>query len=145
MRKRWKLLVTIVLAIMLLGGCSTTQPNAGELGEQGLELERAGQLDQAIEKYTEAIELLPESLGFRLMRVNAYMAKEDYDRAIDDYTEIIQLFSEHYGARAYFGRGRAYEAKDDYEHAVADFEQAISMSSDSKFIEKVQQELEELQ
>lgn len=137
---KWKLLIIPFVAVMLLVGCA--QPNAGELGEQGLELERAGQVDEAIEKYTEAIEQRPDSLGFRLMRINAYMAKEDYDSAIEDYTEIIRLFPEQYGAKAYFGRGQAYEAKGDLEHAIADFEKAISVSSDENFIEKVQQELE---
>jgi len=136
------LLTIPLIAVILLVGCA--QPNAGELGEQGLEFERAGQVDQAIEKYTEAIEQRPDSLGFRLMRVNAYMSKKDYDSAIEDYTEIIRLFPEQYGAKAYFDRGQAYEAKGDLEHAIADFEKAISVSSDENFIEKVQQEIERL-
>ncbi|MDD5703748.1 MAG: tetratricopeptide repeat protein [Dehalococcoidales bacterium] len=137
---RWWSIITPFVAVMLLVGCA--RPSAGELGEQGIELERAGQTDQAIEKYSEAIEQQPDSLGFRLMRINAYMAKEDYDSAIKDYTEIIRLFPEQQGARAYFDRGKVYEAKGDLEQAMADFEKAIGMSSDENFTGKVQRELE---
>lgn len=144
MGRYWKFIIVGLLALTLLGGCATSQPDAGELGDQGLKLEREGNLDQAIEKYSQAIESNPQSLGFRLMRVNAYITKGDYDNAIKDYTEIIQLFPEQYGATGYFERGRAYEVKGDNEHAIADFEKAISLSSDSKFIEKVQQELAKL-
>ncbi|MDD5518879.1 MAG: tetratricopeptide repeat protein [Candidatus Omnitrophica bacterium] len=144
MGKYWKIIIVAFLTLTLLGGCSTTKPNAGELGDQGLKLEREGKLDQAIEKYSQAIEVNPQSLGFRLMRVNAYMTKGNFDSAIEDYTEIIRLFPEQYGATGYFERGRAYEAKGDNEHAIADFEKAISLSSDSKFVKKVQQELAKL-
>lgn len=144
MRKYWKFGIVVLLALTLLGGCTVLKPDAGELGDQGLKLEREGKLDQAIEKYSQAIESNPQSLGFRLMRANAYKSKGDFDSAIKDYTEIIQLFPEQYGATGYFERGRAYEAKGDNEHAIADFEKAISLSSDSKFVEKVQQELAKL-
>jgi len=141
----WLAVVAISLAFTVFAGCSVGAPlRAGELAEQGLKLEREGRCDEAIEKYTRAIELQPLSLGFRLMRAKAYKDKGDYDSVIRDYTEIIELFSEGYGAKGYFERGRAYEAKSDYEHAVADFEKAISMSSDSEFSTRVQRELEEL-
>ncbi len=142
---KWLAVGAIVLTVATLIGCSVSAPiNAGELGEQGLELEREGRYDEAIEKYTKAIELLPESLGFRLMRATAYMSKEDYDSAIMDYTKIIELFPEVYGDEGYFERGRAYKANGDYEHAIADFEKAISISSDSEFINHVRKELEKL-
>ena len=146
MSKFWLVVGAISLAVaIILIGCNLSAPEkAGELGEQGHELEREGRYDEAIEKYTRAIELLPESLGFRLMRANAYMNKGDYDSAIMDYTEIIELFPEPYGKEGYFKRGKAYKAKSDYEHAIADFEKAISMSSDSEFINRVQSELEKL-
>ena len=146
MSKFWLAVCAISLAVTTtLIGCNLSAPGkAGELGEQGLELEREGRYDEATEKYTEAIELLPESLGFRLMRANAYMEKGDYDSAITDYSEIIELFPEFYGSEGYFKRGQAYKAKGDYESAIADFETAISISSDSEFINHVQEELEKL-
>jgi tetratricopeptide (TPR) repeat protein len=82
--------------------------------------------DKAIEDYTQAIRLDPNSSIAYRERGKAYSDKGDQDKAIADYTQAIRLDPNY--ALAYNGRGAAYNNKRDYDRAIADYTQAIRLN-----------------
>ncbi len=80
---------------------------------------------QAIEHFTNAIQLMPEfaeayiDLGF------AYFSKGDLDIAIDNYDKAIELDSQL--ARAYNHRGNAYQERNETDRAIKDHNLAIEL------------------
>ncbi|MCX7429197.1 MAG: tetratricopeptide repeat protein [Planctomycetia bacterium] len=86
----------------------------------------AGDLDEAIADFTEAIRLDPEHAKTYCVRGVAYARKGDYDQAIADYTEAIRLDPKDWAA--YGGRGIAYQWKHDYDQAIADFTEALQIN-----------------
>jgi lipoprotein NlpI len=87
---------------------------------------RRGDNDRALEEYSEAIRLSPDSDQFHNDRAGRYAAKDDYQRAIADYDEAIRLNSGY--SRAFNGRGLAYYFSGDDAHALSDFNAAIGLS-----------------
>ncbi len=88
----------------------------------------AGDFDQAISDYSEAIRLKPDDAIAYNNRGNAFLAKGDNDRAIADYDQAIRLKPD--DAIAYNNRGNAFLAKGDNDRAIADYDQAIRLKPD---------------
>ena len=146
--KRYVLSIVAVLLVAVMVGCSgkpepvvnepepTSQEDAVavlvELGafdgdavdayNRGNAYHDKGEFDKAIENYTEAIRLTPESVETYYNRGIAYGKKGEMDKAIEDFTEAIRLNPEL--AEAYHSRGRAYRYKGDQTKAEADFAKA---------------------
>lgn len=80
------------------------------------------QYERAIEDYTRAIQLGPESpqnsVTYR-NRAEAYYALAQYQPAIKDFSMAIQLNPQ--SASAYYGRGLAYQELGKMDEAQADF------------------------
>ena len=80
---------------------------------------------QAIEHFTNALQLMPEfaeayiDLGF------AYFSKGELDIAIDNYNKAIELDSQL--ARAYNHRGNAYQERNETDRAIKDHNRAIEL------------------
>ena len=81
-----------------------------------------GELDKAIDDYTEAIRLRPDYEWDHDKRGDAYREKGEYDKAIADYTTLLQRYTER--APVYHKRGLAYEKKGEMAKAKADFDRA---------------------
>ena len=101
---------------------------AGEAFQYGNFLMMLGELDEAIEAYSQSIGLRPQVASPYNNRGSAYGNKGDYECAIADYTKAIELKSD--DAEAYKNRGNAYGEKGDYECAIADYTKAIELKSD---------------
>ena len=58
---------------------------------RGIAYARKGNYEQAIDDFTQAIQLKPDYADVYYHRANAYSDKDDYDHAIEDYTKVIQF------------------------------------------------------
>ena len=115
--------------------CSQTDP-ASRIPEKELraksEFQRGdtfrmlGQLDMAIQAYSNAIELNPTCAEAYNNRGIAYQGKQEYDLAIKNYNEAIKLNPKL--AHAYYNRGNIYSQKGDFEHTVKDYTKAIELN-----------------
>jgi tetratricopeptide (TPR) repeat protein len=82
-----------------------------------------GEHDQAIQKYTQAIQLDPEQAAFVFARGTAYLRKKETDRAIADYDRAISLDSTR--SLSFQLRGFAYSEKGEYDRAISDYNEAL--------------------
>jgi tetratricopeptide (TPR) repeat protein len=102
----------------------------------GTKEKEAGNYDNAVASFTEAIRLDTNFVKAYTGRGEVYFAKEDYDNAISDYTETLRLNPK--DMPVYLARVEAYSQKKDYEKAIADLElelqKADSASDEEKFM-----------
>ena len=101
---------------------------AAAFNDRGVERANKGDLDGAIEDYSEAIRLRPD---FGLAIYNRGVArqdKKDLDGAIEDYSEAIRLKPDYAGA--FYNRGLALQDKDDLDGAIEDYSEAIRLKPD---------------
>ena len=95
--------------------------------QQGNVFIMLGQINNAIERYTHAINLNPNNAASYNNRGGAYRDQGNIDRAIVDFTKAIDLNPK--DARTYSNRGGAYSIKGDIDRAIADFTIAINLNS----------------
>ncbi len=86
-----------------------------------------GNYDEAINEYTKAIEISPNSATAYSWRGFCYYNKTQYDFAIDDFTSAINLKDTSLD-QDYNLRGLSYSAKGDYYSAISDFTKAIEIN-----------------
>ena len=84
-----------------------------------------GRHSEAIDEFTNAINLDPKYAYAYNNRGASYHDLKEYDKAIADYTEIIALDPKH--AMAYNNRGNSYYALKEYDKAIADYTEAIAL------------------
>jgi PQQ-dependent catabolism-associated CXXCW motif protein len=84
--------------------------------------------DSAIDQYSKAIELAPNSAGAYNRRAFVYSKKDDYDNAIKDLDQAIALEPKY--AASHDNRGEAFYYKGDYDAAIRDYEKAIELGFD---------------
>lgn len=97
---------------------------------------RDGNLDVAIEQFSEAILLpLPEGAERNLLLYHAFACRGsawgqqgDQDAAIDDFSRSISIDPDR--ALAYYNRGIAWEEKGPFDQAIDDYSRAIALESD---------------
>ena len=93
---------------------------------RGIAYDDKGEVDRAIEDYSNSIELKPDFDHVYFNRGNAYHSQGDYDHAIADFTKAVELKPDF--AEAYTNRGLAYQNKGDYDHAINDHNTAINLN-----------------
>lgn len=101
---------------------------------RGVAYKLTGQLEEAIEDYTKALELSPESGDIYTTRANAFLEMAQLDAAINDANKAL-AFNPNYAA-AYFVRGRIFEALGQKSFAKDDFVRAYELAPDNKDIEE---------
>jgi tetratricopeptide (TPR) repeat protein len=114
-------------------GCSAVIMAARDKGEPAVEtlMARAGayrlkgDIEHAIQDYTQAIKLDGKLAVAFNNRAVAYDFKGEYDRALQDLEQAIKLRP---SAQTYFNRGNVYLAKGQLDHAIDDFNQAIRLA-----------------
>ena len=84
-----------------------------------------GNNDQAIQDYSNILEVNPNDAEVWWMRGNAYWENGDYNRALQDYNQAIQVNPNY--ALAYLGRGNVYVRQGAYDQAVQDYNAAIDI------------------
>ena len=106
----------------------TKQPvddRAEALGTRGTLRDDAGQHDEAIADFTEALKLVPNDPAVLILRGNAYDSKGDKQRAIADYSESIRHNPG--DAAAYYNRGSVFQEIGDKDKALADYKRALEI------------------
>ncbi len=82
--------------------------------------------DEAIEEYTETIELNPKDADAYNNRGNAYSDIKEFDKAIEDYNKAIELNPKY--AIAYNNRGVAHSDIKEFDKAIEDHNKAIELN-----------------
>jgi tetratricopeptide (TPR) repeat protein len=100
--------------------------SASEWVLKGIRFERRGSDKQAIDAYTNAIELDPEHPGAFKGRGLVYWGCGSYNRAIGNLNRAIQLDPEDTGA--YYLRGSVYMELGDHQEAIKNFNRVIELS-----------------
>ena len=127
------LLFTIIVGSLALLSCASAE-DAIKRGDDFL---AAGQYEEAIEEYTDAIEIDPRQAGVYNRRGRAYYEWGRYDNAVADYDKAIAIDPDN--VSAYIDRGNAHLAnhrsfeggEENYDRALADYEEAISLSPEN--------------
>ena len=117
--------LTLAAAVAMPARPPNPKMNASDFIKRGQAFEEEGLFDRAIEEYTEAILLDPESADAYFLRGWAHVAKGGHDLAIRDYSQAIRKKPRY--AEAYFGRGWVYEQLDKEDMAVREYDQAIRL------------------
>jgi tetratricopeptide (TPR) repeat protein len=89
----------------------------------------SGNYRQAIDNYTEIIEMFPGNSYAYYFRGRAYNKVHKYEEAIADFTQVIALNPDNQDA--YVGRGDAYLLLNEAEKAIADMTKAIELGADT--------------
>lgn len=115
----------------LLSGTRTTLPNmatqnssvarAEELKLQANEAFKAHKYAQAIDLYSQAIELNGETAVYWANRAFAHSKLEEYGSAIQDASKAIEIDPKY--SKGYYRRGAAYLAMGKFKDALKDFQQ----------------------
>jgi tetratricopeptide (TPR) repeat protein len=85
--------------------------------------------EAAIENYSIAIRLMPDSVDSYCYRGSSYLATGDLQGAIDDFTEAIKLNSRCFWALYARGAARSYQGN--LAEAIADFTEVIALNSNA--------------
>lgn len=98
--------------------------------DRGLDYLKSGENDRAIESFTEAIRLCPESTYAYFARACAHDDKGDFDQALADCDEVIRLNPEHAGA--YRLRGSIYDGMGNWAKAERNLAKAKQIEGQQK-------------
>lgn len=93
--------------------------------ERGIQHGKAGRYMQAIEHYTQTIQLKPNHIWAYNYRGIAYRNLGNLELAITDHTLAIEFDPE--DAKAYFNRGIAHRKLGNYDAAIRDYDCAIEL------------------
>ena len=124
-------ILIVSLSFQLAAG--QTLKTAEDYNNRGLDRQRKGDLDGAIDDYTKAVGLKakPSTIATAYNnRANARLNKNDLEGAIADYTKAIEIQPTNY--ENYYNRGVARMTQGDNEGAIEDFSRAIEMSPTAK-------------
>ncbi|KAF3326813.1 serine/threonine-protein phosphatase 5 [Carex littledalei] len=102
---------------------STNLKRAEELKTAANEAFKANKFSQAIELYSEAIELNGSNAVYWANRAFAHTKLEEYGSAIIDATKAIELDPRY--SKGYYRRGAAYLAMGKFKEALKDFQQVV--------------------
>nr|AEM45799.1 serine/threonine protein phosphatase 5 [Solanum torvum] len=94
---------------------------AGELKQLANEAFKARKYSQAIDLYTQALELNGENAVYYANRAFAHTKLEEYGSAIQDGTRAIEIDPRY--SKGYYRRGAAYLAMGKFKDALKDFQQ----------------------
>ncbi|UCC54484.1 MAG: tetratricopeptide repeat protein, partial [Anaerolineaceae bacterium] len=104
-----------IVLLFLLVSCS---PSAEEYEKQGRDYVDAGEFEQAIEAFQNAVEADPGYADAYNNLGNTYRKTGQHDQALANLDKAIQLNPNHY--KAYKNRGKLFAAQGEIDKALAD-------------------------
>ena len=118
-------LITIALETISLNAQPVQSQSAEEYLERGLNLSEQNEFVEAIEAYSQAIDLDPDNALAYYNRGLAFYHLRNHNAALADFNKTIELKPE--VASTYKNRGLILMYLEDYEGAIADFERAAQL------------------
>ncbi|TKR77995.1 hypothetical protein L596_018875 [Steinernema carpocapsae] len=112
-----------------LGSQEQQKAEANKLKEDGNDLMKNGQFNEAIEKYNSAIKLSKDPVFF-CNRAAAYCRTEQYDLAIQDCRTALALDPNY--SKAYGRMGLALSCQNRYEQAVEAYKKALEIEPEQQ-------------
>ena len=105
--------------------------------DRGIAYGEKGQLDQAVDDFTKALEIDAKSTDAYYNRGIAYVYKGQYDWAVDDLNKVLEIDLKNGGA--YYYRAIAYYFKKRYDESWKDIKKAegLGYKIDPKFLENL--------
>ncbi len=103
----------------------TSEQDATRLIEEGHALEAEGKLDEAMQRYLEAIRLAPNPARAHLNLGNVLLLKGDLPGALDAFRTAIKFKPDYAGA--YYNIGNALMGNDQLDEAVASYRRALEI------------------
>jgi tetratricopeptide (TPR) repeat protein len=103
------------------------------LNEYGNQLLRKGRLDEAVQAYSEAVDLNPEFVQAWNNLGLAYQAQRRFNRARRAYGEALDLAPNL--AIVHYNLGTAYEALGNYQKMIRSYQRAIELDRDLATLE----------
>jgi tetratricopeptide (TPR) repeat protein len=103
----------------------TPRQAAEKLQTQGLALEDAGRLDEALGAYQQAARTDPSWAWPRFATGNIYLDQQRYDEAIAEYKEAIRLDPQY--AYPHNNLGSVYDDQKRYDEAIAEYKETIRL------------------
>ena len=98
----------------------------GAYNNRGMVRFLRGRFDQALEDFSRAIELKPDSAKVHNNRARVHFALGQLDQALRDYSQAIKLKPD--DAFAYHSRGACYVQRGEFDKAARDFSEAIRIA-----------------
>jgi len=96
------------------------------LNDLGLTLERGGQLDDAVSRFSRAVELVPGKWSYHFNLAHVLARQQKWDTAIGEYRKAVGLFPTDYATQ--FNLAMALHGKGDDQGAVPEYEKAIQLA-----------------
>ena len=93
---------------------------------RGNALTAVGEIDGAIEDYTNGLKYMPQHIDFYFNRGNAYRLKGEYERSLGDYAIVMQARPQ--DPNVHHNRGMVYFEMQNYDRAVEDYTVAITLN-----------------
>ena len=106
----------------------TAEQSATRLLEEGMALEEEARLDEALQRYDAAIQLMPELARAHFNRGNILLDRGDAAHALAAYTQAVAYKPD--SAAAHYNIGNAYVRLGRFEAAVAACQRAIALKPD---------------
>jgi len=123
--------IAVVLACFFLtppaypSTTSSLQMTGTDFFKLGVEKMLSGEYQNAIQDFTQALQLKSNSVAAYNNRCLAYLQIQDYQNAIADCNQAIEKASNN--TEAYLNRGLAHYRQGDYSDAIADNNQVLSL------------------
>jgi len=132
--KRVAYLPLALLFLLLLPGPSAAQDVQSYI-DQGIKHSQAGQYDQALQAFDQALKLKPNDPALITYKGIVYYARGQNDQAMKEFEAAIKL-NPSFG-RAYYQRGMIYQSQEKYHPALEDIQKArnLGYGVDPDFIE----------
>lgn len=115
------------------------QEEAYRLIDQAEAQVKAGDLIEASETYTRALELYDQHQGAWLKLGSVLTEMEAFDEAEDSYLKALGLNK--FSMMAYFGLADLYERRGDFEQTISVLRQALGIAKSMKYSEKSQSKI----
>ncbi|MDP4189461.1 MAG: hypothetical protein Q8905_15535, partial [Bacteroidota bacterium] len=116
--------LSLVFFPLFFANAAFAQDTYTKLCLQAIESEKAGNLDEAISKYTDAINSKPTEWTGYCYRGKVYLYIKKFDKAISDVSKAITLSPN--TSSLYSVRGDCYYGERIYDKAINDYTTALS-------------------
>ena len=123
--RRFAIVLPLAFLLVSSPGVLAAADSVKAYVDKGIAHCEAGQYDQALKEFNQALKLKPNDAALYDLRGVALRGKGQDDQALQDFNQALQLDPKY--ARAYRNRSMVYYDKSDFAKAQADLEKAQSL------------------